>query len=137
VLTTTISSGLQGVADARQLGLHIGGGDHVAVGEVAEVQLHPGLEAPVQRHLVDGDRALLVAQRLVHRAVEVVRRVQVRAVVGGQLHQLHRPAFAVGQVLLLQAGEEGRDLLEGVGSWWKYWIFGAKAGGSETTSFSR
>jgi hypothetical protein len=56
--------------------------------------------------------------------------------VGGQLHQLHRPAFAVGQVLLLQAGEEGRDLLEGVGVV-KYWIFGAKAGGSETTSFSR
>jgi hypothetical protein len=56
---------LEGVADARQLGLDIGGGDHVAVGEVAEVQLHPGLEAPVQRHLVDGDRALFVAQRLV------------------------------------------------------------------------
>ena len=105
---------LERVADALELGLDVGRGDHVAVGEVAEVELHAGLEAPFERHLVDRDRGLLLAQRLVHRRMEVVRRVQVRAVVGRQLHHLHRPALAVGQVLLLQAGEERLDLREGV-----------------------
>ena len=51
----------------------------------------------------------LLAQRLVHRRMEVVGRVEVRAVVRGQLHDLHRPAFAVGQVFLLQAGKERQD----------------------------
>jgi hypothetical protein len=81
---------------------------------MAEVQLHAGLEAPLQRHVVDGDRRLLAAQRVVHRRVEVVGRVQVGAVVGGQVDQLHRPAFAVRKVFLLQAREERFDLLEGV-----------------------
>lgn len=40
VLTTTISSGVMGVADAIQLGLHIGGVHHIAVGDVPEVELH-------------------------------------------------------------------------------------------------
>ncbi|MCY1378262.1 hypothetical protein D9M69_658790 [compost metagenome] len=63
---------------------------------------------------MDGDGRLLLAQCLVHRRVEVIRRIEVRAVVRGQLHQLHGPAFAVGQVFFLQAGKEGLDLLEGV-----------------------
>jgi hypothetical protein len=88
----------------------VGRRDHVAVVEVAEVQLHGRLEAPFQRHLVDRDRALLLPQLAVHRGVEVVGRIEVRAVVRGQRHALHGPAFAIGQVALAQAGEEGRDL---------------------------
>ena len=61
-----------------------------------EVQLHAWLEAPLQRHLVDGAGALLFAQRLVHGAVEVVGRIKVGAVVRGQLDERHCPAFAVG-----------------------------------------
>ena len=96
------------MANALEFCLDVGRGDHIAVGKVAEVQLHAGLEAPVQRHGVDGHRlALAAGQRRVHGAVEVVGRIQVGAVVGGQLHQLHRPAFAIGQVFLAQAADGG------------------------------
>ena len=59
-------------------------------------------------------QALLLAQRLVHGAVEVERRIQMRAIVGGQRDLLHGPAFAVGQVFLLQAGKERLDLADRV-----------------------
>ena len=104
----------QGVADALELSLHVGGLHHIAIGELGEVQLHAGLKAPLQRHLVDGNGRLLLAQGFVHRAMEMIRRVQVGAVVGRELHQLHRPALAIGQVALLQAGKEGLDLRVGV-----------------------
>jgi hypothetical protein len=94
------------MADALQLGLDLGRGDDVAVGLVAEVELDAGLEAPFERHLVDGDGALA----LVHGRMEVIGRVEMRAVVGGQADVLDRPALAVGQVLLLQAGKEAGDL---------------------------
>jgi hypothetical protein len=64
VLTTTISSGCSCVADALELGLHLGGGHHVTVGQMAEVELHARLEAPFQRHLVDGDGRLLLPSAL-------------------------------------------------------------------------
>src|SRR3954451_17412338 len=69
---------------------------------LTEVELHAGLEAPVERHLVDRDRALAA----VHRGSEVPGRVEVRAVVGGQAYPLESPALAVREVLLAQAGEE-------------------------------
>ena len=72
----------------------------------AEVELHAGLEAPVERHLVDGDGALA----LVHRRMEMIGRVEMRAVVRREIDVLDRPALAVGQVFLLQAGEEAGDL---------------------------
>ena len=106
--------GLERVADALELGLDVGRRHHVAIGQVAKVQLHAGLKAPLQRHLVDGPGLLLLAQRLVHGAVEVVGRIEVGAVVGRELNLLDRPAFAVGQVFLLQAGKEGLDLADGV-----------------------
>jgi hypothetical protein len=99
-------------ADACQLGLDVGCGDDGAIGEVTEVELHRRLKAPLERHVVDRDRRLLVAERFVHRRVKVVRRVEVGAVVGGQPHELHRPALAVGQVFALQAGKKTRDLLD-------------------------
>ena len=46
--------------------------------------------------------------------MEVIGRVEVGAVVGRELHRLDSPTFAVGQVLLLQPGEERGDLLVGV-----------------------
>ena len=63
---------------------------------------------------MDGDGTLLVSQRLVHGAVKVVGRVQMGAVMGRQIHQLHRPAFAIGQVFLFQAGKKRLNLLESV-----------------------
>ena len=46
------------MADARELLLDIRGGHDIAVGQVAEIELHAGLETPIERHLVDCDRAL-------------------------------------------------------------------------------
>ena len=76
------------------------------------------------------------AQGLVLGRVEVVGRVEVRAVVRRRAAPAPRPALAVGQVFLLQAGKEGRDLREGV-LVAEILDLGAKAGGSEMMSFSR
>jgi hypothetical protein len=84
----------------------------MAIGKVAEVQLHARLEAPLQRDLVDRDGPLLLPELAVHGGVEVVRRIEVRSVVRRQLHRLHGPALAIGQVLALQAGEERLHLRE-------------------------
>src|SRR5712692_2440857 len=78
----------------------------MAVGLVAEVELDARLEAPVERHLVDGDGALA----LVHRRMEMIGRVEMGAVVGREIDVLDRPALAVRQVFLLEAGEEAGDL---------------------------
>src|SRR3989441_6914689 len=100
----------QRVADALQLRLHVLRRHDVAVGPRAEVELHAGLKAPLERHLVDRDRALAA----VHRRGEVIRRVEVRAVVGHEADPLDRPALGVGQLRFLQPREEGRDVLRGV-----------------------
>ncbi len=101
VLTRTMSNGLQGVADAAQFFLHLVRADDVAVRQRAEVELDAGAEEPVERHLVDGDHAVAVdVLRL-----EVIGRIHVGAVVGGELHLLEGPAFAVRQVVGLEAGE--------------------------------
>src|SRR6266478_32043 len=42
------------VANALELVFDIPGRRHIAVRQMAKVQLHPGLQAPLQRHLVDG-----------------------------------------------------------------------------------
>jgi hypothetical protein len=101
------------VADARQFSLHIGRRHHVPIRKVPEVEFHAGLEAPFQRHVMNGDRRLLLAAR-VHGAVEVIRRIQVGAVVRRELHALDCPGLAVRQILTAQPREEGRDLLEGL-----------------------
>jgi len=46
------------MANALELRLDIAGSDHVAVLEMPEVEFHCRLEAPLQRHLIDGDCAL-------------------------------------------------------------------------------
>ena len=70
------------MADALQLRFDVLGGGDVAVREVAEVELHAGLEAPFERHLVDGDRR--ASRPSSSRRMEVIGRVQVGAVVGRQ-----------------------------------------------------
>src|SRR5271166_83312 len=70
------------VPDALELGLDVGGGRDIAVGEMAEVELDAALETPFERDLVDRPGALA----LVHRRVIVPRRVEMRAVVGRKLH---------------------------------------------------
>jgi hypothetical protein len=42
------------MADALELGFDVGGGRHIAVGELPEIELHRRLQAPFERHLVDG-----------------------------------------------------------------------------------
>ena len=58
VFTTTMSKGCSVMADARELVLDFGCRNHLAVRKMAEVEFHAGTETPVERHLVDGDRAL-------------------------------------------------------------------------------
>src|SRR5262249_31480825 len=53
-------------------------------------------------HLVDGDGALAA----VHGRGEMPGRVEVGGVVGGQPDPFDRPAFAIGQLVLAQPGEE-------------------------------
>ena len=93
------------MADALQLVLDLLGGDDVAVRQVAEVELHAGLEAPVERHLVDGDGALA----LVHRRMEMIGRVEMRAVVGREVDVLDRPALAVRAGLPCRPGKKRRS----------------------------
>jgi hypothetical protein len=99
------------VADALKLLLDVSRGGDIAVGEMAEVELHPRTQAPLNRHLVDGDGALAA----IHGRSEMPGRVEMGAAMSGQPDPLDCPALAVGKVLLAQAGEEfahvGRGLL--------------------------
>jgi hypothetical protein len=78
----------------------------MAIRQMPEIELHAGLKAPVERHLVDGDGA----RATVHRGVVVPRGVHVRAVVRGELHAFDGPALAIGQILGLQARKEPADV---------------------------
>jgi len=100
------SSGASDMPDALQFIGNVGGGRHIAVWQVAEVELDAGLEAPLQRHLVDGPGPLAA----IHGRMEMIGRIQMGAVVGGEAHRLHRPALAVGQIVLRQASEERQHL---------------------------
>ena len=91
-----------------ELGVDVGGGRDIAIGEMAEVELHPGLKAPFERHFVDRPGALAA----VHRRVVVPRRVEMGAVVRRELHALDRPSLPVRQVLLLEPRKERKNLRE-------------------------
>src|SRR5262249_57381963 len=65
-------------------------------------ELDGGLKTPFERYLVDGDRALAA----IHGGGEMPRCVEVRGVVGREPDPLDRPAFAIWQILLAQAGKE-------------------------------
>jgi hypothetical protein len=85
----------QRVPDALELFLHVIARHDVAVRKVAEVELDTGLKAPLERHLIDRERAAAV---ILGRG-EVVGCVEVRAVVRDESHALDRPGFAVRKVL--------------------------------------
>jgi hypothetical protein len=97
----------QHVADPLKLGVDLIGSDDVPIGLVAKVESHPGLHAPVERDLVDRARRLTA----VHRRVVMPRGVHVGAVVGRDPDALDRPPLAVGQLLDLEPGECGDQLL--------------------------
>src|SRR3569832_616835 len=64
---------LERVPDAPEFGFDLGGGDYMAVRQLAEIELDAGPEEPVERRFVDGHHRLAL---LVDR-VEVLRRVHV------------------------------------------------------------
>src|SRR5262245_41843610 len=84
------------VADALEFGFDIFPSRNVAIGKMPEVELHAGLEAPVERNFVDGDCALAV----VHGRRKVPGRIEMRRAVRRKAHPLEAPAFAVRQVFL-------------------------------------
>lgn len=100
----------QGMADPAELLFHIGRRHHVAVREMPEVELHRRLQAPLQRHLVDGYRPFAA----VHRRCVVVGRVQMGAVVGGDPYPFDRPPLAVGKVRDGGARKERHHLRRGL-----------------------
>ncbi len=101
----------QPVADAVQFGGDVVGGDHVAVGEVPEVEFDRRLQTPLQRDPVDRGSGTAA----VHDRGIVVGGVEMGAVVGGQVQAFDRPALPVGQVPRGGAGEEGEQVGGGVG----------------------
>src|SRR5262245_20984209 len=117
IIGLTVASSCRGVddddiewaqlmANARKFGFDIGGGGNITVAEVAEVEFHARLEAPFQRHLIDGDGAFAV----VHGGGEVPGRVEVRAIVGGDVDSFHRPTLAVRQVGWAETWKEAANL---------------------------
>ena len=54
---------LQRVADARELGLDIGSGHDIAIGQRCEIKLHAGLKTPIKRDFINRDRALALIHR--------------------------------------------------------------------------
>ena len=81
-----------------QFRLHIRRRGDIAVLKVPEIKLHAGVHAPLERHLVDGDRPLAN----IHRGVVMLGRVQMRTVVRGDAQTLHHRALAVRQIMLGQ-----------------------------------
>src|SRR5262249_23431822 len=93
----------QRMADPLQFGLDVCRSRNIPVGEMAEVELDAGLETPLQRHLVDAQSRFAT----VHGGGEVVRCVEVRAVMGRDIDALDGPAFAVGKIAGRKARKEG------------------------------
>ena len=90
-----MSSGFNLILQPVELALHVVGGADVAVGLAAEVEFHRIVEAPLERHLIDGQRRLAV----VHRGMEVIRRIEMRAVVRRDRNVLDRRARAIGKLI--------------------------------------
>jgi len=66
------------VAYAVELGCHIARGNHIAIGEMAKVELDAGLQAPLERHLVDRDRPAAP----VHGGREMPGRIELSGIMG-------------------------------------------------------
>src|SRR6476646_8622268 len=88
--------------DAFQFSLDVLCRGDIAIREMAEVELDAGLQAPFERHFIDGPGSLAP----VHGRMEVPGRVQMGAVVSRQLHLLDGPALPVWKIFGLQSLEE-------------------------------
>ena len=83
--------GLKLIVDALEFGLHVVGLDDVAVGEMTEIELHPGAVEPVEGQLVDG----LHPVPILVVGMVVPGRIDMGAVMGGQGDDLPGPALPV------------------------------------------
>ena len=109
------------MADALELRLDVGGGGDIAVGEMAEVELHAGLEAPVERHLVD--RPGRARPRSSSDGSATARRDACRCGSRAATRSTAQP-LPVRQVLLLQARERTAGSAAALCSWSMYSIDG-------------
>ncbi|MNM86395.1 hypothetical protein D3C81_985460 [compost metagenome] len=92
---------LQLMANSRQLGFDLVGGHHMTVRHVPKVQLHPRLQAPIQRQLIDAKgRLTAIGGRGVMPGC-----IHVRAAVGGDVQSFGGPGFVARHLFELQAGE--------------------------------
>ena len=98
------------MADPLKFRFDIGSCRHVAIRKVSKVEFHAGLEAPFKWHLVDADGAFAT----VHRGCEMVRRIEVRTVVGDQVHAFDGPGLAVRKVGFLESRKETEQLRRGL-----------------------
>ncbi|MNH18480.1 hypothetical protein D3C79_781830 [compost metagenome] len=89
------------MADASQFGLHLRRRHHVAVRQVAKIQLHTRLQAPLQRQLIDAERPLAA----IGGGRIMPGRIHVRTAVGGDLQPFSCPRLIARQVFLAQARE--------------------------------
>src|ERR1700738_2946039 len=96
--------------DAVELSLHVGGGYDIAVGKMPKVELDAGLQAPIERHLVDGDCTLAA----VHGGSKMPGSIEMGGVVSGQPDPFDRPGLAIGQILFAQAGKKLDDIADGL-----------------------
>ena len=49
------------MVDTFEFALNVLRGDYISVGKMSEVELHTGLEAPLEGDFINGDGALLLA----------------------------------------------------------------------------
>ena len=85
-----------------QFGLNIGCARYVPIRKMAEIELHPRGETPLQRHLIDCQGW----QPTILRRMIVIGRIEVCSVVGVDPQFLNGPTFATGKVFAMQAGKE-------------------------------
>jgi hypothetical protein len=82
-----------------ELGFDVARRCHVAVGQVAEVELHGRLVAPLKRHLIDPPRGLAARlQSMVHGGEVVIRRIEMGAIVRADDATLDGRIFTPGQL---------------------------------------
>src|SRR3984885_16018022 len=92
------------MSDALEFSLDILSGHDIAVGKMPEVEFDAGLKTPFERHFLDGPGALTA----VHGRMIVIGRVEMGAVMGGELHRLHPPALTVRPILRFEARKESK-----------------------------
>ena len=90
------------MSDTLEFSLDVIRGHDIAVGKMSKVEFDAGLKAPFERNLLDGPCAFAA----IHGRMVVIGRVEMGAVMGRELHRLHRPALTVGQIARLKPRKE-------------------------------